>query len=75
MAPTAMECPVGGCQYVTPEYEATVAVDILKIHSLEHSAQPVTQTQVKPRAEKVPRPQIKIGIGQAKFSYFKNRWL
>ena len=28
----------------------------------------------KPRAEKVPRPQIKLGIGQDEFSYFKNGW-
>ena len=60
MAPIAIECPIGGCQFVTPEFEATVAMDLLKIHSLEHSIQPVqpdaqAQGQAKPRAEKDPK--------------------
>ena len=74
MAPIAIECPIGGCQFVTPEFEATVAMDLLKIHSLEHSIQPVQHggqaVPTKPRAEKVPRPHIKLGIGQVEFSYF-----
>ena len=35
---------------------------------------PQAQVQAKPRAEKVPRPQIKPGIGQDEFSYFKDEW-
>ena len=61
MAPTTIQCPVGGCQFVTPEFEVTDALELLKIHSLEHSIQPVqsdaqAQGQAKPRAEKVLRP-------------------
>ena len=40
MAPTAIQCPVGGCQFVTPEFEVTDAMELLKIHSLQHSIQP-----------------------------------
>ena len=70
MAPIVMECPTGGCNYVTPNIELLAAVEIIKVHKLY---QP--QVQTKPRAEKVPRPQIKMGIGHDEFSYFKNRWL
>ena len=41
--------------------------------AVQSDAQP--QVQTKPCAEKVPRPQIKMGIVQDEFSYFKNRWL
>ena len=40
--------------------------------AVQSGAQP--QVQTKPCAEKVPRPQIKMGIVQDEFSYFKNRW-
>ena len=80
MAPIAMPCEVLGCGYATAEFEPAVAVEILKLHHQTHH-QPGAQPQVggqavptKPRAEKVPRPQIKLGIGQDDFSYFKNRW-
>ena len=74
MAPITMDCSFDGCQYVTPEYEVAFAVEVLKIHALGHSGQPNTQTQLKPRAEKVPRPTLKLGVGQDEFSYFKDNW-
>ena len=78
MAPTGMElrCTAGGCQFVTPDMEPALAMEYLKLHlSTVHSAQAVPKTQTKPCAEKVPRPQIKMGIGQDEFSYFKKRWI
>ena len=78
MAPTTIQCPVGGCQFVTPEFEVTDALELLKIHSLEHSIQPPQvggqAVSVKPRAEKVPRPKIKLGVSQDEFSYFQDEW-
>merc|ERR1712208_50297 len=55
-------------------------MEYLKLHfASEHSEQPPQvggqAASAKPRAEKVHRPQIKMGIGQDEFSYFKNRWI
>ena len=62
MAPASMElrCTKGGCQFVTPDMEPALAMEYMKQHRAdEHSEQPVLQAQTKPRAKKVPRPQIK----------------
>ena len=81
MAPAGMElnCPKRGCQFVTPDMEAALAMEYLKLHQAnEHSEQPPQvggqAVSAKPRAEKVPRPQIKLGVGQDEFSYFKDEW-
>merc|ERR1712105_21246 len=78
MAPTVMACPVGGCQYTTPEIELLAAVEIFRAHQLEHTQQPPQvggqAVSVKPRAEKVPRPKIKLGVSQDEFSYFQDEW-
>ena len=81
MAPAGMEmsCTKGGCQFVTPDMEAALAMEYLKLHQAnEHSEQPPQvggqAVSAKPRAEKVPRPQIKLGVGQDEFSYFKDEW-
>ena len=45
------------------------------VHSTPAAVQPGAQAQgqTKPRAEKVPRSQIKLGIGQDDFLYFKKK--
>ena len=60
MAPIVMECPREDCDYATPNIEVLAAVEIFKAHTLQHNQQPVQQTQAKPRAEKVPGPQVKL---------------
>ena len=82
MAPTTYSCTSPACEFVTPEAESEVAIRLLEMHhQCNHQALVQQPPQVggqtasaKPRAEKVPRPQIKLGIGQDEFSYFKNGW-
>ena len=79
MAPIAMPCEFQGCGYRTTEYEPQVAIEVLKLHfASEHSIQPPQvggqAVSVKPRAEKVPRPKIKLGVSQDEFSYFQDEW-
>ena len=49
---------------------------IQAVHPTTAAGQPGAQAQgqAKPRAEKVARPQIKLGVGQDEFSYFKDEW-
>ena len=76
MAPTTYPCTTPACEFVTPEAEPEIAVQLLTLHQQNnHQSGAQPQVQIKPRAEKVPRPQIKLGIGQDEFSYFKNRWI
>ena len=74
MAPLVMECPWEDCNYATPNIEVMAAIAVFNVHKLQHEAQPAVQVQAKPRAEKVPRPQIKLGVSQDEFSYFKDEW-
>ena len=86
MAPTVLSCDANGCEFATAGYEPAVAVELLKMHyNSQHmqvqpppqaagQAAPQVQTQLKPRAEKVPRPTLKLGVGQDEFSYFKDNW-
>ena len=82
--PPSQECTNVDCQYSTPDGIPTweliatfISNHTQAVHSTPAAAQPDAQAQAhaRPRAEKVPRPQIKLGIGQDEFSYFKNRWL
>ena len=81
MAPTTLSCDSNGCGFTTAEFEPAVAVELLKMHHQNHHAlvqQPPQvggQTvSVKPRAEKVPRPKIKLGVSQDEFLYFQDEW-
>ena len=81
MAPAGMElsCTKGGCQFVTPDMEPALAIKYLELHQANEHSQQLPQVggqtaSVKPRAEKVPRPQIKLGVSQDEFSYFQDEW-
>ena len=79
MAPITMPCEALGCGYTTAEYEPEVAIEVLKLHQQNTHVQVYQPPQVggqaasiKPRAEKVRRPQIKLGVSQGEFSYFQD---
>ena len=78
-----MECLHEGCQFSTPEGIPTwdlvmtcMGFHIQAVHPTTAAGQPGAQAQgqAKPRAEKVPRPQIKLGVSQDEFSYFQDEW-
>ena len=81
--PPSQGCDDVECQYTTPEGIPTWEIlytaltnHIKTAHPTPAAGQPGAQAQgqAKPRAEKVPRPQIKLGVGQDEFSYFKDEW-
>ena len=81
--PPSQGCDDMECQYVTPEGIPTweILYSALTNHTKTAHPTPVTgqpgtqaQGQAKPRAEKVPRPQIKLGVSQDEFSYFQDEW-
>ena len=81
--PASMECPHGECQFSTAEGVPTwdlmmtcMGHHIQAVHPTAAAGQPGAQAQgqAKPRAEKVPRPQIKLGVSQDEFSYFQDEW-
>ena len=78
--PPSQGCDDPECQYVTPEGIPTwdILVNILTNHTKTAHQTPVAgqpgvqaQGQAKPRAEKVPRPQIKLGVSLDEFSTFR----
>ena len=81
--PDIMVCSNGECQYSTPEGIPTweLLIQCMNNHTQAVHQNPVAgqpgaqaQGQAKPRAEKVPRPQIKLGVSQDEFSYFQDEW-
>ena len=72
------ECQYPGCQYVTKEGTLDQEISLLNIHIQgAHQvvrAPPGGQDAGKSRAEKIPRPKIKFGIGGDEFLFFKGRW-
>merc|ERR1711888_247388 len=54
-------------------------MEYLKLHQANEHSEHLPQVggqaaSVKPRAEKVPMPQIKLGVSQDEFSYFQDEW-
>ena len=84
--PPSQECTNVDCQYSTPDGIPTweliatfISNHTQAVHSTPAAAQPAAQVggqtvSVKPRAEKVPRPKIKLGVSQDEFSYFQDEW-
>ena len=81
--PPSQECGNAECQYSTPEGVPSweLVVELLRMHRQDVHPQAQQPPQVgdqaasaKPRAEKVPRPQIKLGVSQDEFSYFQDEW-
>ncbi len=64
-----IECPFPDCSYTTGNVEASVAVELLKIHGLSHAA-----PQNAAKVDKVSRPSISSGISAADWNYFETRW-
>ena len=76
MPGSACSCPV--CQHVTEEGTLDQRIALLNIHiqGVHQAVQapPGGQDAGKTRAEKIPRPKLKSGIGGDEFLFFKGRW-
>ena len=71
-------CSYPGCQHVTEEGTLDQRIALVNIHIQgAHQvvqAPPGGQDAGKSRAEKIPRPKMKFGIGGDQFLFFKGRW-
>ena len=81
MAPTTYPWLVAECQFVTQDAEPAIAIQLLQLHDKNEHALVQRPPQAgdhaastKPRVEKVPRPQIKLGVSQDEFTYFQAEW-
>ena len=64
----AVQCPIPGCDYSTPDLEASIVAALLTAHSAIHApGQPA-------KVEKVKRPTIAAGGTSEDWAYFKSRW-
>ena len=73
---TTLVCPVDGCPYRSQSLPFDQAVVVLQIHTgIAHNTTVTPATAAESsKLEKVPRPQIKLGISQDAFQFFKSRW-
>ena len=73
MPSVTIQCPAEGCEYITPEAESAVALQLLTIHGYSHAPKSVTQKQQQ--LERPKRPKIDMGCTSERWSYFKSRWV
>lgn len=76
MAPIELKCLAPGCEWVSQKCEEALAERLLTQHmTFLHPVrgQPPTQQQ-RSKLEKVPRPVLKMGIGQDDLGFFKRKW-
>ena len=67
------ECQLTSCEYRTPNLEPALAMDMLKMHfSANHSSMNAVVSTAK--AEKVPRPVVKLDMGEDDFLFFLDGW-
>ena len=72
MSSVTLQCSSEGCEYITPEAESAVALQLLTIHGYGHLPKPVAHQQQQ--LERPKRPKIDMGCTSEKWSYFKSRW-
>ena len=74
MAPIAVQCLVGGCQYETPEAELVLATQLLRIHT---DAVHVGKVHQPVRSERIQHHELVIKEGftpDEAFNYFEHTW-
>ena len=67
----AVQCPIEGCSYVTPDLSDTIVAALITAHSLTHN-NPTSDTTSK--VEKVKRPTISSAGTSEEWEYFISRW-
>ena len=73
----SIKCPITGCTYEASGESSAIALELLKLHRVEHENQ---QHQSVPRqvstvnAPKLNRPSVDTGIDQESWLTFTRRW-
>ena len=68
----AVQCPIEGCTYITPELDATIVATLLTTHATTHTAPPSAGGGLK--VERVKQPSITSAGTTADWKYFHTRW-
>jgi hypothetical protein len=68
----AVQCPVKGCSFRTPDVEPVLAAALITAHATSHQV-PSGLTQAA-RVEKVKRPTVSAAGTTEDWQYFKSRW-
>ena len=63
----AVDCPIPGCDYKTPDLDAAIVAALLTAHSAIH-------TSGQAMVEKVKRPTIAAAGTSEEWAYFKSQW-
>lgn len=64
----AVDCPIAGCEYQTPDLDAAIVAALLTAHSAIHTSGHAA------KVEKVKRPTVAAAGTSEEWSYFKSRW-
>ena len=64
----AVDCPIPGCDYKTPDLDAAIVAALLTAHSAIHTSGQAA------KVEKVKRPTIAAAGTSEEWAYFKSRW-
>ena len=70
----ALECPIPGCSYKTPESSETVACALLTAHTPVHTSVSAMATSTRNHGPKLDRPKVDVGINQEEWNIFIRRW-
>ena len=79
---TSLKCPIDGCTYASEQLEPALAVEMLKMHSVQHTpTPPVASAPTTPNAphsatklRKPERPTVDLGISEAQWDFFADEW-
>ena len=63
-----VECPIPGCGYATPDFDALIVVALLNTHIAIHTSGQAA------KVEKVKRPTIAAAGSSEEWAYFESRW-
>ena len=71
-----LECQVPGCSWKTPKLDPTVGIKMLEMHvnGVHGNARSDSSSMAVSKAEKVPRPVVKMDMGEDDYLYFESRW-
>ena len=68
----SVQCPVPGCDYVTPDLDPAVVAALITTHATVHTH--TAQNTNSSKTEKVRRPTITLSGTAEDWAYFQTRW-
>lgn len=69
-----VKCSISGCSFSTGENDATIVVELLKLHALEHAAPHTAQDANRQKPPKLIRPTIAKGLSEEEWNTVSKKW-